>query len=102
MKQKNVSVTITEELHEAAYHRAHFLFGPGFLDHGIVAKYIRLLIRADVANGREEGLLLANGTDCELLAIHQLEESDAAEEIMIHQATNIIPFSIPPCLTGNG
>jgi hypothetical protein len=66
MKKKNVSVTLTEELHEAAYLRARFLLS-GCLDHGIVAKYIRQLIRADVAKGREEGLLLANGTDGELL-----------------------------------
>lgn len=66
MKNQRVSVNLTEELHEAAYLRARFLLG-GCLDHGIVAKYIRQLIRADVAKGREEGLLLANGTDGELL-----------------------------------
>jgi hypothetical protein len=67
MNKRKIPVTLTTELHEAAYLRARFLFGEGALDRGIVGKYIRQLIRADVAKGTSEGLLLANGTDGELL-----------------------------------
>lgn len=83
MKKRKVSVTLTEELHEAAYLRARFLLWPGALDHGIVGKYIKQLIRADVSKGREEGLLLANGTDGELL------------DAMTSTPGNILQFTTP-------